>query len=937
MKNRKHVYWFSISILLLLLVGCSSQPKSIRPQIDLSGTWKVQLSPDESLLSQPWKLATEETVQLPGSLDENGKGEPVKESTDLTLTRIVKYEGPAIFQKEVFIPQTWKGHLIDLKMERTKVTQVWVDSVYVGSQNRIFSPQSFDMTYVMTPGNHLLTIIVDNTLKLVPVEGSHAYSEDTQTNWNGILGDFYLEATALTHIQSVKVTSDLESKAIDVDVQIDQPTTENQKMDIRLFAKSWNSGKIHVVPEMLFPVNLASNDTVVTIHYPMGDAVQLWSEFDPALYKLEVLLFVNEQPVDNVLTDFGMREFKNVGTQLEINGTTTFLRGKHEAAVFPLTGYPPMDIEGWMHVYKIAQSYGINHYRFHSWAPPEAAFEAADICGIYLQPETPIWWSFKPEDPAQMQFMIDEGKAVMDAYGNHPSFVMFALGNEIYQDRVYLKQMIDTFRAYDNRHLYAQGSNNRGSNPSQAEGDDFWVTFRTDVEKDDLSSDVRGSISFVDAVDGGQINTFYPSTRQTYSKAIAPSSIPVVGHEIGQFQVYPDYETELPKYTGVLRPGNLELFKKRLEDAGMGDQVKAFHEASGALSMLCYREDIERAIRTPGFGGFQLLDLQDYPGQGTALVGILDAFMETKGLITPIQFRDFCDAVVIQALMDKYCWTNDETFAADIQIANYSQNALSNMAVDWSVQVGGEAMALDSGTLSAKAVPDGGLTGVGQITLDLGAVEKASRATLKLKSDDLSIDYPIWIYPANLEVQVPDDVMVADALTEDVMNHLKSGGKALLFPDFEAMQDKSVGGQFIAEFWNYGMFTMLAEQWGRRKSHGTMGILTDPAHPIFNDFPTENHTNWQWWIMTKNSRPLILDETDAAYRPVVQVIDNINRNHKLGLVLEGTLREGKVLVSMINLPAIQDYPEARQLYASLLNYMASDDFNPKEALPADLF
>lgn len=936
--KRRALQWMILMVAGIGFISCSNTPSSLRQQLDLSGTWQLWLASDDFSQLQPWQLSdSSDTVQLPGSLDENGKGYPVLDASDMMLNRVVTYIGPAVYRKTVTIPQNWSGKFIELKMERTKVTKVWIDSIYVGTQNRIFSPQKFNLSEVLTPGGHTITILVDNTLSLVPVEGSHAYSEDTQTNWNGILGDFYLEASNSTHIQQLKITPNVPEKTIDVAIHVTGSPARIESGDLRLKAASWNSKTIHQVPEKWLPISLGLQDTVLVVNYEIGEGMQLWSEFDPALYKLEVALFANEKCQDIVFEDFGMRTFKNAGTQFEINGVTTFLRGKHDAAVFPLTGYPPMETEEWVRLYEIAKSYGLNHYRFHSWTPPEAAFKAADICGIYLQPETPIWWSFKAENPDHITFMTDEGCAILDAVGNHASFVMFALGNEIYQDRVYLKQMVDNFRAYDNRHLYAQGSNNRGSNPSQAEGDDFWVTFRTDVEKDDLSTDVRGSISFVDAVDGGQINTLYPSTDRTYATAIAHSTIPVIGHEIGQFQVYPNYEAELPKYAGVLKPVNLELFKQRLENQGMGDQDLDFFKGSGALSVLCYREDIERAMRTPGFGGFQLLDLQDYPGQGTALVGLLDAFMDSKGLISPEEFRKFCDEIVIQAIMPKYCWQTSESYQAAIQVVNYSNHALNNVDFNWSLTIEESAEPIGSGSLQISEIPCGGITQIGNLEIALNNIEKASKATLLIQSQQtgLEITYPVWIYPETM-VEIPENITVATALNPIIVDRLEKGGKVLLFPDHKAMLAKTFPGQFIAEFWNYGMFTSLATQWGRRISPGTMGILTDPNHPIFNGFPTEFHTDWQWWVMMKNSRPLIFDESSQVFEPIVQVIDNINRNHKLGLVFEGTVGKGKVLVSMINLPGIAEYPEARQLYVSLVNYMESDAFDPKNPLDVDL-
>ena len=126
-----------------------------------------------------------------------------------------------------------------------------------------------------------------------------------------------------------------------------------------------------------------------------------------------------------------------------------------------------------------------------------------------------------------------------------------------------------------------------------------------------------------------RINAKPPETVSDYTESISKFDVPVISHEIGQWCVYPNFN-EMKKYTGVLKPRNFEIFRETLEENQMLDQANDFLVASGKLQTLCYKEDIESALRTPGFGGFQLLDLHDFPGQGTALIGVLDPFWEEK-------------------------------------------------------------------------------------------------------------------------------------------------------------------------------------------------------------------------------------------------------------------------------------------------------------------
>ena len=102
--------------------------------------------------------------------------------------------------------------------------------------------------------------------------------------------------------------------------------------------------------------------------------------------------------------------------------------------------------------------------------------------------------------------------------------------------------------------------------------------------------------------------------------------IPVVSHEIGQYEVYPNFH-EIEKYTGVLKARNFEVFRDRLKETGMLDWADDFFYTSGKLSVQCYKEELEAAARTKRLAGYQILDIQDFSGQGTALVGILDALI----------------------------------------------------------------------------------------------------------------------------------------------------------------------------------------------------------------------------------------------------------------------------------------------------------------------
>ena len=926
--------------LSLILASCKDKfSEPARETISLDGTWRFAMDTSGTGIDSQWFASKlDDSVTLPGTMDENRKG-IVNQDTGETmrLSREFMYAGMAWYQKEIDIPENWDGLNIRLIMERTKPTRVWVDSAPAGENSDILTKQVYDLSDLLTPGLHTITILVNNGRGSVPggITGSHAWTEHTQTNWNGIIGKFCLEASNRSYIKELKTFPDPEAKKVLTKLVVFSAADAEETASVVMNAATWNTERPVRVKKKSFSITLQPGENEIELSYNLGDEIQLWSEFEPALYKLEVVL-KGDRNLDAVTTDFGMRTFSTSGTQFTINGLKTFLRGKHDACVFPLTGHPPMDVESWRDVFRTAKSYNINFYRFHSWTPPEAAFMAADIEGIYMQPELSFWGGFSRDRNTDLNdYLLKQGENILETYGNHASFVMFALGNELSGDQTVMNDFLNHFRSLDSRPLMSYGTNNYLGYRGQAPGEDFFAGCRVGPDTDDsYKTHIRASFSFADAFDGGYINGRYPSTNRDYSEAIANCTVPALGTEVGQYQIYPDYN-EIAKYTGVLKPWNLEIFRKRLEENNLSGQAHDFFRASGASSVICYRADIEMAIRTPGFGGFHLLDLQDFPGQGTALIGILDAFMDSKGLITPEEFSQFCNRVVPLLLIEKFCWTNNETLTADIQVANYSRWNLLDQEVLWDTKnSAGEKIAEGRKTME---IAQGGLSDIIPVTTGLDGITEAEKVTLSIKLSGTPYEnsYFLWIYPADADTSVPSDIIVSDRLDRKLLEDLSSGAKVLFFPDHKTVMEQSVGGLYIPDYWNYRMFKSISENNRKPVSPGTMSILTNPDLPLFSDFPTEFHTNWQWWPIVKNSRPFILDNAPKDYFPLVQVVDNFERNHKLGLIFEFAVGEGKLLVCMSDLRSVQDKPEARQLYSSILKYMSSGNFNPSQNLTAE--
>lgn len=901
----------TILIACLGLVSLGLQAQSI----SLAGEWNVELGKSGSAFAKSKRVSQGEVKRaiLPGTIDTNHLGFAPKDTMETThLTRLYAYKGAARYSRTINIPKDWKKKPVELFLERTRPTWVYVDGELVDSCNFISTPQRYLLPKKVKPGKHLLEIVVDNG-RGVPEQvygSSHAYTEDTQTNWNGIIG----------RIELLLVGS-ADSKSAEV----------------------------------------------------LAGAIPCRSVASPtALQK----------------PDFA-KDFHIKGAHFYANGHRIFLRGKHDAAVWPLTGHVEMSVEGWMKYLGTCKEYGINHVRFHSWCPPEAAFVAADSLGIYLQPELPFWGSFDKKDERLMAFLHQEGENILREYGHHPSFRMMALGNELWGDIDKMKEFVDDFRKIAPDKYYTFGSNYYLGYQGIKEGMDYFTTCRIGGEGwGKYNTHTRGSFSFADAYDGGMINHFHPNSTMNFDEACDKAGIPIISHETGQFQTYPDYR-EMKKYTGVLHPYNFEVFRRRLAAAGMLSQADDFHKASGLWSVKLYKADIEMDLRTRNMAGFQLLDIQDYPGQGSAFVGILDAFMESKGITTPEEWRQWCSPVVPLLVTDRFCYEENDTMKAKIQIANYGGESLKGKKVEWKLDYAkderypnessvaetlthlNQPSPLAQGEITIHTAEEGWID-VGEIVhkmkvkangiddgdgkcLDVYVGSRKLTLSLYIYEGELdatrySNTYDLWVYttPKNIDY-LKKQVVIAKDLTSDVVKKLEKGAKVLWLPTtsshFVAADDTlsqadnatpyTVGGLFQTDYWNYRMFKTICENNKKKVSPGTLGILTNPEHPIFKGFPTEMHTNWQWFPVIKESHPLVLDNFAKDYRPIVQVIDNIERNHKLGLVMEWKVGAGKLLVCMSDLEKAAKYPEGRAFYESVLGYMQSDEFNPAAEITMD--
>jgi hypothetical protein len=925
---------------LVLFCGTHAQSKkgtfSRESAIDLSGSWSFEIDSLDKGETQKWHSRhLSEKILLPGSMTTNGLGNDITVKTQWTgsiedstwfhdpdyakyrvpgkvkvpfwLQPDKYYKGAAWYQKEVEIPSAWKGNYIEMYLERCHwETTVWVDGKSAGMQNSLGTAHVYDLSALLTAGKHVVTVRVDNRVKDINFgQNSHSITDHTQSNWNGMVGRLLLKQRPPVYISDVQLFPDIKLKQVVARITLNNITGKNVNCRVNLMASSAGSGA-----EKLKPVTvskIAGKITTFEVTYPMGANPLLWSEFTPDIYHMQVKISEKQQEDDISDVIFGMREFTSNGTQFSVNGRPTFLRGSLECAEFPKTGFPPTDVESWLRIFKICKSYGLNHLRFHSWCPPDAAFEAADREGFYLHIECSSWANQgatigdgKPLD----QYIYEESRKITKEYGNHPSFCMMVYGNEPAGEKLtkYLTDFVTYWKKRDPRRLY-----------STAAG---WPI----IKEADYNSSPDPRIQRWGEGLKSIINGEPPRTDYDWSSIISKWQHPTVSHEIGQWCVYPDFK-EIKQYDGVLKAKNFEIFRDQLEKNGLGSLADDFLYASGKLQVLCYKAEIEAALRTPGFGGFQLLGLYDFPGQGTALVGVLNPFWKDKGYVTGKEYSQFCNAVVPLARFPKMVFLNNEQLTVPVEIAQFGATVLKQATPHWYIkdELG---RILFKGDLTTKNISYGNGIKLGNIDQSLSSIVKAARLTLTVDVAGRENSWDFFVFPSVLPGN--DQVLVTQTLDEKAVKILNDGGKVLLTlkkGTLKADKGGDIAIGFSSIFWNTA--------WTKQQPPVTLGVLCDPKHAAFNDFPTQAYSNWQWWDAMSHSSPIKLDSISAGLHPIVRVIDDWVSARSLGLIFECKVGKGKLVVSGIDLLSDSSKrPEARQLLYSLTHYMSTTDFKP---------
>ncbi|MCE5186872.1 MAG: hypothetical protein LLF76_12180 [Planctomycetaceae bacterium] len=884
--------------------------------IDLSGTWEFQLGPSAaektmtlSMSSQKMPEVYNDTIMLPGTTDTNQKGIKTVGGSKGTYTRRYKHIGLAWYRRTINIPNEWKSRNTELFIERALwKTTVYVDGNKQGEYDSLAAPHVYNLG-IIEPGLHTLTICVDNSMIYNIGDKSHSYTENMQTIWNGMIGRLELRCQNGITIKAVRSRLGAnDSEADQLLVTTDNRALAPKECSISLeLTDSAGEKKRSINKCTLQP-------GVQNINCPLPPNIVRWDEFNPHLYDAQVIVQA-EREKTIWQGKLGFCHPGHDGTYITINGRPTFLRGNLDNCHFPLTGYPPMDKAAWLRVWNIYRQFGLNHVRFHSWCPPEAAFAAADEVGIYLQVEAGVWidgWmkrrvASSPQGISDnnipvRDFVEREMKRIVDAYGHHPSFIMFCIGNELgSSDFKSLAKLVKHTSQYDNTsRLYSCST----ARVLQAEVDGFFVSH------ENSAGDMRG-------LHGSRTDWTYDDVKKG-----APNT-PLILHELGQWPIWPRW-SEIEKYTGVVEARNLKQFKALAQENHLARDAE-FQSASGRFSVLLYKAEIEAALRTRTYSGFHMLGLQDYMGQGEALIGILDMFYDLKpGIINSEEYRQFCSPVVPLAEFERYTWASGEAFSAILKISNFSPTAI-NRPISWKLcSQNGET--LGQGSID-KEVLQGTVTDVGQVSVKLNtAVPLACRLEVAIDQTPYKNTWPIWVYPARTKVNVPQTVLISQGFDDRTIQALDLGESVLLIAADCMNEDNSQKNNFMPVYWSLGWFP---------GQNATLGLTCDPQHPLFRLFPNNGYCDWQWYDIVNDSPAMIINELPNDYSPIVEPIDDFHLARRLAAVFETKVGRGKLLVCVYPLLDRLDSSACRQFYDALLTYAASDEFQPPIELPLD--
>lgn len=930
----------------------------------LNGTWQFSLDPDNN--QQWYKESTnlpQDIIQVPSSWEEAGYGKYTDHQPISTWKKDKEYEGVAWYVKDVTVPSSYDGLQVLLHLKGVRgLSTLWIDGEFVGEDESLITPHCFDISNHIQPGKSQRFVIQLDTQIKYSLHESHIHSYHTATNWGGITGGIEIEGVLPDSFMDIHIQPNTQNKSVDLRIKINNNQTRDSHRVLMVEALQ-SDGKIvckktrelesvievgkeeykHVNRVNSLQINEQFTEESFTIG--LGEHAKLWSPEQPYLYQLKLTLIQNNKQYAQKIIPFGLREIQTAHRQILLNGEPIFLTGYVDCCIFPQTGYPVWDKDHYKRQFQIVKEYGFNHVRLHGWTPPKPFFEAADEEGMLVQTELPHWGlayrnrrKNAPEDVHQ--FLKSELERVIKLLHTHPSFVMFSLGNELIgiEGHPQLNELIRYAKALDSTRLYTDNTG-FGELPAQdREGDFFTPTMNhhPPYHIDDAA---------------------HPDTTQDFREITRLEEKPMIAHEHGQFTTYVR-PREAEKYHGILKPNWLETINETLQLKGLENRIDEFIEATSIHMKRTLKEAMEKARRTPGLSGIQLLDVRDFPGQGHATVGVLDVFWDDKNIIFPQEFRNFNDQTVLLMRSTRRTYYMDELFRANIEVSHFGKQ-VTDAQLTWTLA--DDQGVFQQETLTIQEIHNGGLTNLVDITFAIPDGETRQivlTAQLQVNGRTYTNKWSFWVFKRAKLHTMPEriwtnvsalrsiiygtriekvigikqisyqketdvDLAITSQLSRDVLQYLIDGGSVLLLAQADNQYDE-VFTKYSPIFWNYLLFP---EQTGT-----TMGMKIH-SHPALDNFPHDGFTNWHWYHLIHHTVALNL-ESIPNVQPIIEVIDNFNRAKRLAYAFEVRVGKGKLFVSSLHVTdrEVMKLPETQWFFIELINYLTSDKFQPKETI-----
>lgn len=913
---------------------------SPRKILSLDGDWQFAIdtgnnAPIESFVSSEFN----QTTTIPASFAEQQIGEPSSGTSLAGWEADYAYEGKVWYTRTIEIPQDLHDHSFELILRGVRWrSEVWLDGNYIGRSESLSTPHHYDVTsYINAGSQQRLTICIDNRM-LYPLQESHVNSAETATRWGGITGGIDLLISHRSMIKNIHCIPDIHAKQFNLRIQTSPESTD---FTLAVNITDPDSGNIYSASSIV-------SDTETSLAVSIGDDTHLWWDDEPFLYDAQIILSRGDQVLDRIETRLGLREISTEGKHILLNGKPVFLRGYVDCCIFPQTGYPSWDIEHYRRQFEIVRSYGFNHVRLHSWTPPQPFWIAADEAGMLVQTELPHWSCFydyaetpAPEDV--QTYLSAELDAIIETYQCHPSWVLFANGNELIGSAAGhpdLMALVKRGKSQDSTRLYTDNTG-FGRIPAPERDVDFYIQ----------SCNWHPPHKIYDAASA--------DTSKDFSAITAMADRPLIGHEHGQFTMYVR-PSEAKKYQGVIKPTWLNSVESSLKAKNLLDRVDDFIMASGTHIVRTYKENIERARRTRSLAGVQLLDIRDFPGQGHATTGILDMFWDSKGLIAPETFAQFNGAVTLLMRSPSPTFWTGKDITLKLEVSNYGREHINDAILQWRLEDQLNDISY-TGEIVIGSAPVGEITMLPELRIPTDADSQAHAWKFTVSLNDVHNEWHLWSYPypksrsyagisSNIEslrhvlidADFSDDfagtmmnmhgdtrrltdakLAIANRLSLRLLQYLVDGGRVWLMPDSKQLYD-FVRTRYLPPFWSYLHFPDNVSS--------VMGTIVN-QHPVLDQFPHDGFSDWQWYDIVNDSPAICLDSVPFI-EPLVEVVDNFNRAKRLTYAFEATVGKGQLFVSTWQLHnlAVIGKPEVRYLLHMMTDYLCSDTISHSNEL-----